>query len=425
MTKSGFSQSDLIANGSSQLNGEVIYQLGAWAAGLESFLKGGGMSFGDRRAAPDQGDHLRELRIARGTLQRCSNLAFRILESIDQNELARADITVEELHEYSAAVRDTLLLAGSISRTQRLSLNEWQAWSRSVASRFDEVPAFAKLVAHADVGGESFIPEKLRKLISGGASSRGIEFDSILIRFGRILRLLNIVNEMLVADEPLKPAIIIFSKISQQTQELIRYLNHRIERADAADDVFIGLLDGASYTASIELKKVVNQELAGLTAIRPPTTVFARTEAAHALLSESFQHILTSLARQFDPTVDAFQLFSNFGEKRERSLVLRNETHRILKLVQAAEKVPDEREVAELNEALVRYLNETLGFLFYKDTETFERFVEEILVTRQKKDLVPILHRFGAYLETLFAQICMRAVLEKHPFTADEMTGSL
>jgi len=29
---------------------------------------------------------------------------------------------------------------------------------------------------------------------------------------------------------------------------------------------------------------------------------------------------------------------------------------------------------------------------------------------------VPILHRFGAYVETLFAQVNMRAVLEKHPF---------
>jgi hypothetical protein len=53
---------------------------------------------------------------------------------------------------------------------------------------------------------------------------------------------------------------------------------------------------------------------------------------------------------------------------------------------------------------------------FYKDKETFERFAEEIIVTKEKKDLVPILHRFGAYVETLFAQVNMRAVLEKHPF---------
>jgi len=48
--------------------------------------------------------------------------------------------------------------------------------------------------------------------------------------------------------------------------------------------------------------------------------------------------------------------------------------------------------------------------------ETVERFIEEVLVTGDKKDLVPILHRFGAYLETLFGQINMRAILAGHPF---------
>ena len=38
------------------------------------------------------------------------------------------------------------------------------------------------------------------------------------------------------------------------------------------------------------------------------------------------------------------------------------------------------------------------------------------MVTKQAKDLVPILHRFRAYLETLFGQVNLRAVFEKHPF---------
>ncbi|MDQ3323521.1 MAG: hypothetical protein M3525_13985 [Acidobacteriota bacterium] len=54
--------------------------------------------------------------------------------------------------------------------------------------------------------------------------------------------------------------------------------------------------------------------------------------------------------------------------------------------------------------------------MFYKDMETVERFIEEVLVTDNRKDLVPVLHRFGAYLETLFGQINMRTVLAKHPF---------
>jgi hypothetical protein len=54
--------------------------------------------------------------------------------------------------------------------------------------------------------------------------------------------------------------------------------------------------------------------------------------------------------------------------------------------------------------------------LFYKDRESVERFVEEILRTHDRKDLVPILHRFGAYLETLFGHVNNRTVLRDHPF---------
>ena len=63
----------------------------------------------------------------------------------------------------------------------------------------------------------------------------------------------------------------------------------------------------------------------------------------------------------------------------------------------------------------------TARYLFYKDTETVERFVEEILITKQTKDLVPILHRFGAYLDTLLGQVSLRAVLVQHPFDPAEI----
>ena len=91
----------------------------------------------------------------------------------------------------------------------------------------------------------------------------------------------------------------------------------------------------------------------------------------------------------------------------------------VVRLTQAAEKEPEKQQIDTLGRALHDFMNGAVHFLFYKDTETVERFVEEILVTKQKKDLVPILHRFGAYLETLFGQVNMRAVLEKHPFDSN------
>lgn len=84
--------------------------------------------------------------------------------------------------------------------------------------------------------------------------------------------------------------------------------------------------------------------------------------------------------------------------------------------MQKAEAKPEKAEIEAMQTALRDLMKGSVAYLFYKDTETVERFVEEILVTKENKDLVPILHRFGAYLETLFGQVNLRAVLEKHPF---------
>ena len=84
--------------------------------------------------------------------------------------------------------------------------------------------------------------------------------------------------------------------------------------------------------------------------------------------------------------------------------------------VQSSESDPSRENVSELRKTLASFATETHGYLYYKDQETIERFSEEIYAAREKKDLVPVLHRFGAYLETLFGQVSMRAVLAGQPF---------
>ena len=394
-----------------------LYLLGAWVAGLDSFLSGGGATFGDRHTPGPVRDYIRELRLARAALQKCSRLTFSVLAS-DSNSGVMAGIRSDELHQFASALRDPLMLAESLNRSETLDQTEWNAWCKVFIDRFADVPAYSKLIALTETAGDEYLPALLRDTIYGSLDRYRPEYEAILPRFGQILRLLEVVGNMLAADEPLKPALLIFARINEMIQDLISYLNHRVERSVDQTDEFTGSLDGAAYMASLELKKVVQQELAGLTIVRPATTVYARTEAAHALLTESFQQILTGFARQIDPKTDALALFPNFEVKLGRSIKLRQEIYDILQLVQRAESEPEKSNISVLNHALLSYMDETVHFLFYKDTETIERFVEEILVTNQKKDLVPILHRFGAYLETLFAQVNMRAVLEKYPFAA-------
>ena len=393
---------------------DVITELGIWCAGLESFLAAGHYSFAGVDGV--QPDAIKEFRLIHSTLLRCAGLNSKLLSLRSGREQPDA-VTGRELSDLSIAFRDCILIGDCMIRSGSLGPAEWKAWSNSLCDRLVRLPAFRKLIRSAEVSGEQSLPEYLKKLVSGNAAAaEHAELALILPRFGKILRWLSVVGEMLAADEPLKPALLIFSSVNEQIRELIGYINNRLERFPNEEAELFSSLDAASYTASIELKKVYTQELAGLARLRPTPSIYARMETAYSLLNEGFQQILAGFARLIDPKVNNLDLFPTFKIKFEQSLVLRQELWSLARLVQSAENDPMESNVQKLSDELRKFMKETVRFLFYKDTETVERFVEEILVTKQNKDLVPILHRFGAYLETLFGQVNLRAVLEKHPF---------
>jgi len=56
------------------------------------------------------------------------------------------------------------------------------------------------------------------------------------------------------------------------------------------------------------------------------------------------------------------------------------------------------------------------NFINQRYMETVEQFIKEVLIRKHKKDLAPIQHRLGAYLETLFGQVNMQKVLANHLF---------
>ena len=346
----------------SSAGGNAVLELAGWTAGLDSYLSAAGDAFGDRTAQGAGTDLIRDLRLSHNVLQRCSRL---VLAASLSDDALRPEyrLSMEELLEFGASLREPLLLAESLQSADSLGLAEWQAWCRAFVDRLASVPAYAKLIAITESGGNEHLPEVLQRTVLGTQGAERPEFAVILPRFGRILRLLDIVGRMLATDEPLKPSLLLFSRINEMTQELIAHLNHRVERSGDSDDEFTAAIDGASYMASIELKKVVQLELAGLTSVRPATSVYARIEAAHAVLTESFQHILTGFARHFEPSADAVDLFPNFEVKLRRSLKLRKDLYDIMKLAQRAEREPEPANVAALNAALSPQVSWNPGYV--------------------------------------------------------------
>ncbi len=416
---------------------DLAFELGLWLSGLESFLNIQNHSFTEENCARSlTRDWTKEFRLTHQALLRCSRLTFQLARAVKENTLqsdvgetvesknsdlsgGQFEASAEEIYKLSQILKDSILLNESLLRAAPLKFAEWTAWSNFLADKFKVAAVSERLVRFAEKKGEEFLPEVLQKLLAVKSLSPTMEADLRLIlpRFGKILKWLAAIEKMLAGDEPLKDSLLIFARIYEQIQEMMSYINNRLLRYPNEDDKLFGTLDAAAYTASIELRKVYNHELAGLAEIRATPSIYARIETAHSLLTHSFQQTLVGFAQLIDQSVEPGELFQNFQIKLRQSVILRENLWDMMKSVQKAEQNPDAFLLKNLREHLADFLETTIHFLFYKDKETVERFIEEVLVTTDKKDLVPILHRFGAYIETLFGQVNMRTVLAKHPFS--------
>jgi hypothetical protein len=418
---------------------ELIFELGLWLSGLESFLNIRNHSFiEENRAKAASRDWTKEFRLTHSTLLLCARLTFQLSKILKKqpaeeefsaldllDELGKAgdnfEISKDEIYKLSLALRDAVLLNEGMLRAAPLKFGEWTAWSNMLSGKLKSVEIVSKLVTRAEKTGENFLPEVLKNLLSNKTLPFATEADLRLVlpRFAKILKWLSIVEIMLQTDEPLKPSLLIFSRIYEQIQELTGFINNRLLRFPDEEDELFAQLDGAAYTASIELRKVYNYELAGLSEMRSTPLIYAKIETAFALLNDSFQQTLTSFAQMIEPNIETYKIFPMLKTKLDQSLVLRQNLQSLMQTVKAAEQNPDKYPKNQLHAQLNDFLKTTLNFLFYKDRETVERFIEEVLVTQSKKDLVPILHRFGAYIETLFGQVNMRVVLANHPFDSE------
>ena len=134
------------------------------------------------------------------------------------------------------------------------------------------------------------------------------------------------------------------------------------------------------------------------------------------MLNDNIQQLSAGFARLAEPGINAIDIFPVFHQKLDQSLELRSRLWEILCIVRQLESDSSAEGLVGLRVELKKFLTEPVSFLFYKDRETFERFCTEIAITSEITEAGPVLHRFSAYLETLFGQICIRAVLSNHPF---------
>ncbi|MBX7173488.1 MAG: hypothetical protein K1X72_21145 [Pyrinomonadaceae bacterium] len=410
---------------------DVAMRLGVWLSGLYSFLQIRNYSFGEsNRAKASTRDWTKEFHLTNTSLLLCSKLTLQLLKTLgdqkyrpSQNneaivQSAVSEFSFEEISELAEVLKHSILLNEALLRSTPLRFGEWIAWANILNDKLKQVEVIQKLIVLAEKEGEKFLPKELQRILESKPIPFAVEADLriILPRIAKILKWLDVINEMRQKDEPLKTTLLLFARIYEQTQEMMSYISNRLLRFPNENDPVFEALDSTIYAASIESKKVFNYELAGLTEIRQTPRIFAKVETSYSLLNDSFQQTLVNFAQLIEPNVDPSKIFPNFKTKLEQSLALRRNLWFLQQAVQKAEQSPDNYPMDGVFDKVSVFLKENLRYLFYKDCETVERFAEEVLRTTNKKDLVPILHRFGAYLETLLGQVNMRTLLANHPF---------
>jgi hypothetical protein len=393
---------------------DLEVELGIWLASIESYLGTTAQPFAEKMNSRSH-DWSGELNLTNSGFIICSRILTQ-MSTLSAAGEASTVLSSDDLDDLSDTVCDLLSVSEGLSRAKPLGYAEWRAWCRMAVGIFHTTSAFGRLVDHAEKAAEQVVPERLKELMNRDTLPFGDRFDLgvIVPGFARVLRILHVIERLLDTDDPLKPSLLVFARVYEDTHELVGHINRRLLRFSDEDAELFRALDSASYIASIELRKVFDQELSGLISVKSAITVYARVETAFASLRDNIQQILAGIAKLIEPETDAADVFPIIGHKLHASVKLRSELATMIKLVRNAEQDPKGHAIAD--EKLKAFLAGPIPSLFYKDRESVERFVEEILRTRDRKDLVPILHRFGAYLETLFGHVNNRTVLRDHPF---------
>jgi len=400
---------------------KLVMSIGHWLAGLKSYT--GHVEGGWNTATPS--DAVREVRLIQSVLMRISRYVLELSAPQVTDNPGRSDSSEDHLkgentyfNELAELLRELVLMGRAHVISAESDPAAVAVWKRSVYSRIADFRSTESFIGESESLAKGDLPDAIRQRLAAGDFPErwAADLEDILPRIAVAMSYLQIVSSMLERDEPLKTSVMLFYRIDEILKEMMDLINARLQHFPDDSDALFGSLDAAAYTASIELKKVHSNELKGLVEIRPTPLVFAKIETAYSLLNDSLQMTLVNFAQLFDRDIEPSEVFPNLLTKEQQSIQLRENLWHLLQTVQQAEQDPANCDPSELKRELNRFRDRNLYYLFYKDMETVERFIEEVVFTENSKDLVPLLHRFGAYIETLLGQVNMRVVLAKHPF---------
>ena len=414
------------------------YHLGIWLSAIRSFFNIRNHPLTEtERAEILQRDFTNEAHIAQQALLRCSQLTLELLHPetpapfdkdgatgapdfnliAERNTSNDSDVTDHTLGVLAEVLDDAQAICDVLLKTRTVSFRAWMSIGRSLMRGLEHSEACRQLVRAARHRAAAHLqPELLTLTERIKPDALGRAMLVIFSDLARLIELLRFVEDLLRRDYPLKQSLPIFTLVHEETRLLLDFIETRALRIEEMDGAIFDALDGTSYAIGMELCRIFPHELAGFGALRQASPVFIKVDSASGLLLNCFQQSTIVLAQTFDPSLDGARLFNAFQVRLEQSLLLRDEVWKLLQLVRRTERSRNLEPVIPFLNRLVAFRSGSMRYLFYKDWESYERFIEEIAAARNSVELAPVLHRLDTFLETLLSQINMRTVLANYPF---------
>ncbi|MCA1590929.1 MAG: hypothetical protein LC734_11225, partial [Acidobacteria bacterium] len=266
---------------------ETTIELGICLSGIRSYLSIGNEIYGGARGVKCA--YTSDCRLVRSVLVEAARLNLNLQRRLSSpdNEISGWP-SASDVGDFGIVLREAILFCDAQVRSGQISSSEWIVWSRAVSSFLSDHPVFVELINLSDRLSAAQLPARLNEPATWEKLPADLRVDLrvILSQFAVVLRSLQSISRRLQRDAPLKPTLLTFSSVYEKTRELIEHLDGRLVRFPDEKAEIFGLLDAASYTANLELKKVFSQELDDLISVRPALSVYSRVETASALLTE-------------------------------------------------------------------------------------------------------------------------------------------
>lgn len=234
--------------------------------------------------------------------------------------------------------------------------------------------------------------------------------DNVFSDLLRLLECLRFVGGRWLPANEINKTLAIYTLVQVDARSVIESIQCAMNTA-GIDETLYETLDGITFAINHDLQKVFEYELKDA-ANQPRELVISKLVHCHGMLTNCLQQSIVTLAQVFEPNFSGAHFFKNSDARLQESLLLCRDLSDLIRSVRECEARLDGASQKYIIDRVIKFRDETMQLLMYKDWDEYERFAEAIALSMgDSRKLAPVLHAFTCYLETLSGQVRLRAVL--------------